>query len=427
MTTFPTTIDTTLTPIAGQPLNNPSMTGLVTFLNSAVVALETKIGVDGSAVVTTIDYLLKNSSSINPGHKHTIASLTLSKSDIGLGNVDNTSDVTKLAATASLTNKTISDSSNTIQLGGASVNGSGATSGQALGYNGSNWTPFNVALPKFGGTGSDGALTITSGTTTIDCANASFVVKNYTSISITGTGKLAFTNPHANGTTVVLKSQGAVTLTSSQTPMIDMSSMGAAGAAAQGSIANGIAGTAGIYGNISFGGGLGGTLSGAVGGVPGVLSLTYANYASFKEILAKYPYGIIGGGGGSSANGGAATMAAGGRGGGCLIIECGGAWNFTTTSGISVSGQAGLNGTNGSGSGGGGGSFICFYNSLTANSGTVTVSGGIGGTISGSNANTGSGAGGTSTVGGTVGTNSSSVGVAGAVGFALIASNTDFS
>src|SRR5277367_6704134 len=45
-----------------------------------------------------------------------------------------------------------------------------------------------VSVAKFGGNGADGALTVTSGTTTINCANAAVVVKNYSSISITGTG-----------------------------------------------------------------------------------------------------------------------------------------------------------------------------------------------------------------------------------------------
>lgn len=36
-------------------------------------ALEAKIGADSSAVATSLDYLLKNSSSSNPGHKHTLA------------------------------------------------------------------------------------------------------------------------------------------------------------------------------------------------------------------------------------------------------------------------------------------------------------------------------------------------------------------
>ena len=39
--------------------------------------------------------------------------VTLGKADVGLGNVDNTSDATKWAATATLTNKTISGSNNT--------------------------------------------------------------------------------------------------------------------------------------------------------------------------------------------------------------------------------------------------------------------------------------------------------------------------
>lgn len=40
--------------------------------------------------------------------------LSLTKADVGLGNVDNTSDATKNAATATLTNKTISGTSNTL-------------------------------------------------------------------------------------------------------------------------------------------------------------------------------------------------------------------------------------------------------------------------------------------------------------------------
>jgi hypothetical protein len=44
-------------------------------LNNEVSAIETKLGVNGSLVATTIDYLLKNSLSINPGHKHTTASI----------------------------------------------------------------------------------------------------------------------------------------------------------------------------------------------------------------------------------------------------------------------------------------------------------------------------------------------------------------
>ena len=84
----------------------------------------------------------------------------------------------------------------------------------------------NVAFAKFGGTGADGALSITSGTTTINLGGASLFVKNYSSISITGTGQLTFSNPAAGGTIIILKSQGNVTLTSSATPNIDLTSIG---------------------------------------------------------------------------------------------------------------------------------------------------------------------------------------------------------
>ena len=38
-------------------------------------ALEAKVGVDDSAVVTSLDYLLKNAASVDPGHKHTTSVL----------------------------------------------------------------------------------------------------------------------------------------------------------------------------------------------------------------------------------------------------------------------------------------------------------------------------------------------------------------
>ncbi len=65
-----------------------------------------------------------------------------------------------------------------------------------------------VAIAKFGGTGADGALTVTSGTTTISASNAAVVTKNYTSFSITGTAYVQFTTPNTNGTVCIVKSQG---------------------------------------------------------------------------------------------------------------------------------------------------------------------------------------------------------------------------
>lgn len=270
-------------------------------------------------------------------------------------------------------------------------------------YDGTNFqmlsNPANAAIPFFGGTGADGALAVASGTTNIDCAGARFLVKNYTSISITGTGAIKFINPHANGTTIVIKSQGNVTLTSSTAPMIDTSGMGAAGGAAVSSGASSASTVSGNNGNTGQGfgpfvtnPGLGSTSgsAGTDGAVPTAISI---QSFIFSSILSVYKYGLslwIGAGGGSGSaynNTGSPlvlTSGIGGFGGGCLIIECGGALNFTTANGISVAGLVGGNGTgtgttNGKAGGGGGGSggfALVIYNTLVAASGTINISGG---------------------------------------------------
>lgn len=297
-----------------------------------------------------------------------------------------------------------------------------------------------LASAKFGGSGSDGALTITSGTTNIDCAGAAIVIKNYTSISITGTGALTFSNPNSNGTTVILRSQGNVTLTSSATPMIDMSGMGGSGGAAvtsSGSVASGNSGSDGITFKITTKAGTGSSRSGPTNGVGGaaVSAYTIANlFTQTIDLLMRYgDYIFIGAGGGSGSvsNATPATSGGGGKGGGCLVIECGGAWNFTTTNGISVAGKnaTAATGTHSCGGGGGaGGSFLALYNTLTANSGTVTVSGGSGSSGSGSldGNDLGAGGGGSFTNAGQNGQGSASGGSAGA-GLSTVLSNNQFS
>ena len=252
-----------------------------------------------------------------------------------------------------------------------------------------NATGSNAAA-TFGGDGSDGALAISSGTTTIDLSNVSYVVKNYTSISITGTGKLAFSNPNTNGSIVILKSQKAVTLTSSTATMIDCSALGAT-TATTGFTTIDVLTDKGVVGSDRDIGGL----DGGNGGNGG------AGFSAFDEFFnlgleTKNIKVACGGGGaaGGAADGGAGG--AGGKGGGGLYIESRGAFNFTTSAGISVAGAVGSVGASdsdtddggaGGGGGGGGGTCIILYNELTANTGTITIAGGTGG--AGGNGNSG--------------------------------------
>lgn len=280
-----------------------------------------------------------------------------------------------------------------------------------------------TAALKFGGTGADGALAISSGTTTIDLANAAVVVKNYTSVAITGTAVLAFINPNTDGTIIQLKSQGAVTLTSSATPMIDCSALGgAAGAVVSGGTSGGNSGSSAfgwLFTVSGGGGGIGGSGT-ATGGSTSVLP-NALNAVVKHDFLAP---GSGGGSGGQTVNGSGSTSGVGGGGGGSLYIECAGAWTFTTGT-ISVAGINGGNGVVGGGGagtsssgggGGGGGTFYALVGSIVSNSGTVTVTGGTGGTAANSGADTsGGGAGGGSVIaaggnktagaGGTVGAN----------------------
>lgn len=252
----------------------------------------------------------------------------------------------------------------------------------------------------FGGTGADGALNVTSGTTTIYCANAKLVVKQYTSINVSSGATLAFSNPATGGTLIMLKSQGNITIAGT----VNASSMGAAGGAKGASSAN-------AYGSDgSYPANLLDTLTthggGGTSGRAGQAGTQYGS--SFLFQTQNYKWTMLaagsGGGGGQTSGLGDAGTANGGRGGGALYFECGGAWNFTGT--INTSGANGGTGGNGNqygnsnGGGGGGGAagdVFVLYNSLTADSGTYTVSGGSGGSPGGGhpfNYNYGGGGGG---------------------------------
>jgi hypothetical protein len=288
---------------------------------------------------------------------------------------------------------------------------------------------------SFGGSGSDGALSVSSGTTTIDCGNAAILIKNYKSISITGTAVIAFINPATNGTIVIFKSQGAVTITSSATQVMDLTSMGSSGGASVVNTGSGVgqggnngnafgvwvggttatSGSGGVGGGNPGAGGGGGGASGATagtaggnypstytGGAGGITSKINQNISQYVKIAV-----IPGTGGASGATmfSTSGTSGVGGTGGGAFYMECAGALNITST--FQSNGGGGGNATANkasAGGGGGAGCFVILYNTLTANSATFTTTGGTGGTSA-----AGAGAGGN-----------------GGAGFSYVGLNTNF-
>lgn len=74
---YPTTLDSLSTSYLGtDQVSVVDHAGMHNASNTSINALEVKVGINGSAVTTTIDYLLKNISSVDPGHKHSDSSLT---------------------------------------------------------------------------------------------------------------------------------------------------------------------------------------------------------------------------------------------------------------------------------------------------------------------------------------------------------------
>lgn len=55
-TNFPTSLDALTNPLTTDKLNNPSHAAQHTNVNDAVEALQAKVGVNSSAVTTTLDY-----------------------------------------------------------------------------------------------------------------------------------------------------------------------------------------------------------------------------------------------------------------------------------------------------------------------------------------------------------------------------------
>lgn len=76
-TNFPTSIDTLTNPTASDDTSTVDHAAQHANANDAIEALEAKVGADSSAVTSSLDYKVSNAASINPGHKHTTAGLSI--------------------------------------------------------------------------------------------------------------------------------------------------------------------------------------------------------------------------------------------------------------------------------------------------------------------------------------------------------------
>lgn len=76
-TNFPASIDTLTNPTATDDTSTVDHAAQHANANDAIEALEAKVGVNSSAVTSSLDYKVSNAASVDPGHKHTTAGLSI--------------------------------------------------------------------------------------------------------------------------------------------------------------------------------------------------------------------------------------------------------------------------------------------------------------------------------------------------------------
>lgn len=417
---YPISIQVAVDPVSGDPVADFDHAGLEKFQNDSIDALKAKVGITASPDTTSFDYKLSAITSTDKAAgvaatqtltNKTLTSPVISTITNGAATITlptSTDTLVGRNTTDTLTNKTFttptiasftnSQHNHQNAAGGGQLDaglvfstgtmptarlGSGTANNTTYLRGDQTWQPI-VATGKFGGTGADGALSIASGTTTVDLAGAAYYEKNYTTISITGTGQLVFINPATNGSTIVLRATGNVTLTSSATPNINATGMGGAGGTAAsdtGALISsnpgaGVANTGAPY-RIGISANAAGQNGSNTGGFNWNRYAINASVAYPIDVTATvlpapslYSFPLPGGGGSGAVynGGGGSTGGDGGKGGGALSIECAGFINFTGT--VYSNGVAGGAGTVAGGNGAGGQVRI-LYNSLTSVSGTI--------------------------------------------------------
>ena len=111
-TNFPTSLDSLTNPTAGDTLASPSHAGQHADANDAIEALQAKVGVNGSAVTTSLDYKVSQAATLTGAQTLTNKTIALGSNTIsGTLTQFNTAltgaDFATLAGSETLTNKTL--------------------------------------------------------------------------------------------------------------------------------------------------------------------------------------------------------------------------------------------------------------------------------------------------------------------------------
>lgn len=178
---FPTSLDTLTNPTATDNTVTVSHATQHANANDAVEALEAKVGVDSSAVTSSLDYKLKNASSVNPGHKHTLAGAL---TDVNVAPVDGSFLAFNLASSQWVASSTSApDASTTVKgVSKMSVAPASAANPIAVGDNDGRVPTQgeNDALVGTSGTPSSTNKYVTNLDTTIAVVSSSVVRRNAT-------------------------------------------------------------------------------------------------------------------------------------------------------------------------------------------------------------------------------------------------------
>lgn len=397
-----------------------------------VNALQTKVGIDSSAVTTTHDYKLSEVTStdkaVGKTATQTLTNKTLTSPVITNKSSTGTDSGTETLANKTLTTPTIADLSNMTHdhqsnskggtLNAAAIAagtiatarlGSGTANSGSYLRGDQTWQPIEIEV--YVGDGSDGAVNL-DGTntfaflsksgnnytmtrdmyaTTITIGTSCALITNgyipYASVEMTGSGTLKWGTPNAGGNASGTTA-GTAGAANSSGGKFYLNYAGAAGSNNAGS--NGNASTS-VITSIGSRGGSGGNAGGDTrsGGASGTVTAPISNWKMFKHLLflgadflvnATFAILQTGSGGGGGAGGYNSGAGGGGGASGGIVMFFAKLWSGTFT--IDVAGANGGNSSttgNGGGGGGGGGAAVAAYYVKTW-TGSYNLAGGTAGT-----------------------------------------------